>query len=112
MEQLQEVAAPLFERVPGRRHLSICDSGLGFETDDDVSLSLSRSSTYTTSEDGEEIIDMEGEYKRDKGVIRRELQERKVTRRVLELIVKGTIFVLVKAAARGQTVMIDEVSKT
>lgn len=59
VEQLHEVAAPLFERAAGRRHLSICDSGLGFDTDDDVPLSLSRSSTYTTSEDGEEIIDME-----------------------------------------------------
>ncbi|XP_050691976.1 trafficking kinesin-binding protein 1-like isoform X2 [Eriocheir sinensis] len=59
VEQLHEIAAPLFERAAGRRHLSICDSGLGFDTDDDVPLSLSRSSTYTTSEDGEEIIDME-----------------------------------------------------
>lgn len=61
LEQLHGVAAPFFERVAGRRHLSMCDSGLGFETDDDLSMSLSRSSTYTTSEDGEEILDVEGE---------------------------------------------------
>lgn len=95
LEQFHEVAGPFFERVAGRRHLSICDSGLGFETDDDLPLSLSRSSTYTTSEDGEEIIDMEGEYRWLKSVkrrvlaTRRGLRERRVTRRVLELIFKS-----------------------
>ena len=39
-----------------QRLQSICDSGLGFDTDDDLA-SLSRSSTYTTSDDGEEGLD-------------------------------------------------------
>lgn len=69
-EQIQEAAVPFFERVAGRRQLSMCDSGLGFETDDDLASSLSRSSTYTTSEDGEEMIDREGKCARDEIVTR------------------------------------------
>lgn len=64
----QEAAVPFLGRAASRRHLSICDSGLGFDTDDEL-VSLSRSSTYTTSDDGEEVIDREGEYKCDKGVL-------------------------------------------
>lgn len=59
-EQLPDAAASFLERVGRRRYNSVCDSGLGLDTDDDLT-SLSRSSTYTTSEDGEEVLDKEGE---------------------------------------------------
>lgn len=44
-------------RREGGRQESMCDSGVGCDTDDDVASSLSRSSTYTASDDGEELID-------------------------------------------------------
>ncbi|MPC74084.1 hypothetical protein E2C01_068429 [Portunus trituberculatus] len=44
-------------RRAGERQESMCDSGVGCDTDDDVASSLSRSSTYTASDDGEELID-------------------------------------------------------